>query len=185
MNNYLKLSSLLFNNNSTKSLLSLSSNKPVLKILTNSLYSFQISEKAHKNTRVSRPKVSKNLSIPLTYEQSQFVDKIGVTKSWNSWNTSNLLDGKRTAETTFDDIFIRKFIYATFHDLLGSEIIIKRRFNQISIEFLILRRKKLYSRQIYFLIGYSEELLSALLKCTVKLEFQTVDRRSDLIFRHW
>ena len=78
MNNHLKLGSLLFNKR-----------LPTFKILTNSLYSYQVSERALKNTRVTRPKVSKNLSIPLTYEQTQFVENIGVTKSWNSWNTCN------------------------------------------------------------------------------------------------
>ena len=37
--------------------------------------------------RATRPKKTSNESIPLTYEQSQFAYKIGVTKSWNSLNT--------------------------------------------------------------------------------------------------
>ncbi len=94
MNNYLKLGSVLFNNgviytkrdNNVRSLL-VSQSSTALKIFTNSLYTFQIQDKAYKNSRVTRPKVSKNRSIPLTYEQTQFVETIGVTKSWNSWNT--------------------------------------------------------------------------------------------------
>ena len=94
MNSYLKLRSLLFNNGvicQERSLLSLKkSSEQIFKIFSNSLYTFQLSDKAFKNTRVTRPKVSKNLSIPLTYEQTQFVENIGVTKSWNSWNTCKI-----------------------------------------------------------------------------------------------
>ncbi len=100
--------------------------------------------------------------------------------------TANLLDGNRQAETTFEDIFIRKFIYSTWHDLLGSEIIIKRRLNTVNIIFFLNRGKKsFYPRQVYFLTGYTEELLSSLLKCVVKIEFQTIADKSDTIFRYW
>lgn len=37
--------------------------------------------------RATRPKKTSTETIPLTYEQAQFAEKIGVTKSWNSWNT--------------------------------------------------------------------------------------------------
>jgi hypothetical protein len=40
--------------------------------------------------RATRPKKTSNESIALTYEQAQFAEKIGVTKSWNSWNTCKL-----------------------------------------------------------------------------------------------
>ena len=42
----------------------------------------------NKNIRSGVPKISKNRSKPLTYEMSQGPSKIGVTKTWNSWNTS-------------------------------------------------------------------------------------------------
>jgi small subunit ribosomal protein S24 len=99
---------------------------------------------------------------------------------------ANLLDGNRQAETTFEDLFIRKFIYATWHDTLASEIIIKRRLNIINIVFFIQRAKKRFTpRQVYFLSGYTEELLSSLLKCVVKVEFQSVADKADTIFRNW
>lgn len=148
-------------------------------------YTFQLTDKPIKNTHTTRPKVSKDRSIPLTYEQTQFAHLIGETKTWNSWNTSNLLDGKRQAESCYDDLLIRKFIAGTWQDILASEIIIKRKFNQINIIFQISKRRRLNPRQIYFLTGYSEELLSYLLKCVVKIEFQSVDHKDDLIFRYW
>ncbi len=37
---------------------------------------------------------------------------------------------------------------------------------------------------IYFLIGYSEELLSCWLKCPVKLELQTVESNEDVVFKY-
>jgi len=154
-------------------------------LIAHDYYTYHVTGKSVKNSHTTRPKLSKNQSIKLNYEQSQFANFIGVTKSWNSWNTSNLVESKRQAETTYDDILIRKFIYGTWHDLIASEIIIKRRFNTIDIGLLISKRKKLAPRQIYFLSGYTEELLSALLKCVVKVELQSVDRKSDTIFRSW
>lgn len=40
-----------------------------------------------KNIRAGVPKATINRDKPLTYEQAQAPYKIGVTKSWNSWNT--------------------------------------------------------------------------------------------------
>lgn len=37
--------------------------------------------------RATRPKKTNDESTVLNYEQSQFAEKIGLTKSWNSWNT--------------------------------------------------------------------------------------------------
>ena len=49
-------------------------------------YSFNLKNNI-RYRRATRPKKSSNESIPLTYEQTQFAENIGVTKSWNSWNT--------------------------------------------------------------------------------------------------
>jgi small subunit ribosomal protein S24 len=97
------------------------------------------------------------------------------------------LDGKRAAETVRDDILIRRFLLGTFHDLFASEIIIKRRFNTINIGFLIKipRNNRADAQKIYFLIGYSEQLLSFLLKCIVKIQVQTIYNKNDLIFKRW
>jgi hypothetical protein len=45
--------------------------------------------------------------------------------------------------------------------------------------------KGIFPHNIYFLTGYSEHLLSALLKTNVKIEPQTIARREDIIFRYW
>jgi hypothetical protein len=41
----------------------------------------------HKNIRAGQIKGSISRNIPVTYEQAQYPHQIGVTKSWNSWNT--------------------------------------------------------------------------------------------------
>ena len=41
----------------------------------------------HKNIRSGVPKITQNRSKPLTYEEAQPPYRIGVRKSWNSWNT--------------------------------------------------------------------------------------------------
>ena len=39
-------------------------------------------------------------------------------------------------------------------------------------------------RQMYFLKGYTEEMLSYILKCPVRLEIQTVKDKKDVIFKY-
>ncbi|KAL3876344.1 hypothetical protein ACJMK2_034203 [Sinanodonta woodiana] len=137
----------------------------------------------NKNLRAGKQKVSINHDKPLTYEQTQPPNMIGVSKSWNSWNSGSL-NGEReknAAQIVFEDIFIRKFMYGTWHNLFANEVIIKRRYNQIIIAGLIEQRNH---NTIYFLIGYTEELLSFLLKCPVKIEIQTVADKKDMIFRY-
>ena len=123
-----------------------------------------------------------NRDKPLTYEQANKPDQIGVRKSWNSFSTSGLLEGIRTAETSHEDIFIRKFIHGTWPQMLASDVIIKRRGNQIMCCFIAIRMKK--PTQMYFLIGYTEEILSYVLKCVVKLEIQTIEESSDLTYKY-
>ena len=129
-----------------------------------------------------RHKPTINRDKPLTYEQSQEPYYIGVTKSWNSFSTSGLLDGLRTAETSHEDIFIRKFLHGTWPRLLVSDVIIKRRANQIFCSFIAVRDLK--PSQFYFLIGYSEEIMSYVLKSTVRLEVQTCDNAEDLVYEY-
>jgi hypothetical protein len=55
-----------------------------------SLYDFRVSSVQRVgNRRSTRPKRKNQATTPLTYEQSQFMENIGVTKSWNCWNTCN------------------------------------------------------------------------------------------------
>lgn len=126
-----------------------------------------------------RPKTK--VKQPLTYEMANPPYQICARKSWNSWNTSNLKDGNRKPETLIEDIFIRNFMQGTWHNLFLSEVIIKRQHNMIRIAGIIVRR--LHPTKIYFLIGYSEQLLSYWLHCPVKLELVTVATREDVIYK--
>lgn len=97
---------------------------------------------------------------------------------------ANLVDEgieARAAERTFDDILIRKFIKGTWPGLFAAEVIIKRRHNLVVVAGLVFQQ--LTSRKHYFLIGFTEEMLSYLLKCPVKLEIQTVQERSHVVFK--
>lgn len=130
-----------------------------------------------------RHKVTLKQNKPLTYEQANPPHFIGVRKSWNSWNTSNLFESTRQSETTVEDFFIRKFMTGTWHRLFASEIIIKRRLNVVYIGGIV--RQTIHPRKLYFLIGYSEELLSIFLKCPVKIEVQSINPDSNaMIFKY-
>uniref|UniRef100_A0A8D2JJE8 Mitochondrial ribosomal protein S24 n=1 Tax=Varanus komodoensis TaxID=61221 RepID=A0A8D2JJE8_VARKO len=84
----------------------------------------------------------------------------------------NLHGEDGAAERTVEDLFIRKFIYGTFHGCLANEIVLKRRANVLIICAIFVQR--LSPSKFYFLIGYTETLLSFLYKCPVKMEVQTV-----------
>ena len=84
-----------------------------------------------------------------------------------------------------EDLFIRKFIVGTFPSQLGSEVMIKRQHNIVRIAFIIKREtKRTAPKSIYFLIGYSEELLSFWLKCPVRLEIQSIESEMDMIYKY-
>lgn len=70
----------------------------------------------------------------------------------------------------------------TWHGLFVSEIIIKRQYNLIRIAGIV--RQSVNPRKMYFLIGYSEELLTFWLQCPVKLELQTVSDKRDVVFKY-
>jgi hypothetical protein len=51
-------------------------------------YSFSLSNRQLiRYRRTTRPKKTNDDSIMLTYEQAQFVENLGLTKSWATWNT--------------------------------------------------------------------------------------------------
>ncbi|KAL7298586.1 hypothetical protein TKK_0008357 [Trichogramma kaykai] len=129
-----------------------------------------------------RYRVTLKKNRPLTYEMAYQPCHIAHKKSWNSWNTSNIDGGNRVMETTIEDMFIRRFMTGTWHALFVSEIIIKRHHNMVRIAGIILRN--LDPRKIYFLTGYSEELLSYYLHCPVKIELQTVEKREDVVYKY-
>lgn len=90
---------------------------------------YVISKKIHtgnticKNTRAGVVRRTRDQSHPLTYEQAKKPHQIGIMKSWNSWNTSNLEGEDRyTSEVTLHDQFIRTFINGTFPLLVQSEV---------------------------------------------------------------
>ena len=45
-------------------------------------------------------------------------------------------------------------------------------------------KNQLTPRKIYFLIGYTEEMLSQWLKCPTKLELQLVENPKDVIYKY-
>lgn len=93
----------------------------------------------------------------------------------------NLNEEERKGETLVEDTFIRQFMVGTWPGLFVSEIIIKRRHNTVVIAGLIC--PKITAPRLYFLVGFTEELLSSLLKCPVKVEFQTVHTEKDAVFK--
>lgn len=96
--------------------------------------------------------------------------------------TANLQDGLRPSQTAIEDMFIRKFIVGTFHSLVCSEVIIKRQFNHIRIAFLL--RRGIPPHKVYFLIGYTEELLANFMQCPITLELQTIAKQEDTYFKY-
>lgn len=81
-----------------------------------------------------------------------------------------------------EDFFIRKFMFGTWHRLFLSEVIIKRRHNLIVIAGIIVQNIQV--RKLYFLIGYTEEMLSYIFKCPVKLELQSTPDKTDVVFKY-
>lgn len=129
-----------------------------------------------------RYKITIKKNKPLTYEMAQPPHYIGVRKAWNSWNTSNIKDGNRPAETAMEDILIRKFTNGVWPGLLASEIIIKRQHNMIRICTLVIRA--VYPQKLYFLTGFTEQMLSYLLQCPVKMEIVTVTDKKSVVFKY-
>lgn len=133
-------------------------------------------------SQAGRYRITPKKDFPLTYEMANPPHQIAHRKSWNSWNTTNIEGGLRPSETAIEDVFIRKFMTGTWQGLIVSEIIIKRQHNIIRIASII--TQSINARKMYFLLGYTEELLSFWLQCPVKLELQTVTSRKDVIFKY-
>lgn len=90
--------------------------------------------------------------------------------------------GLRRSEIACEDVFIRRFVTGTWHNLCLSEIIIKRQHNHIRVASII--KRGISPSKMYFLIGYTEELLSNWLQCPVTLELQTIENPRDVIFKY-
>ncbi|XDV54739.1 hypothetical protein PO909_022965 [Leuciscus waleckii] len=151
----------------------------LLSVVTSQLYSAACVRNIHctavclKN-RAARIRVGKG-DRPLTYEQVHHPHHIGHRKGWLSQHTSNLQGEAGAAERVVEDVFIRRFIYGTFHGCLADEVVIKRRGNILVICAVMIQ--KLLPSKFYFLIGYTEKLLSHFYKCPVKIELQTVEEK--------
>ena len=133
-------------------------------------------------------------SKPLTYEMAVKPENIGIHKSFNSFNTGQLEDtygvekemergGASLSHKMFiEDMFIRKFLKGTWSEMFLSEIIIKRQHNTIRVSALV--KPTVVVRKLYFLIGYSEEMLGQWLKCPVKLELEIVNNPKSLVYKY-
>ena len=141
--------------------------------------------------RAGRYKVSVNKNKPLTYEMAFLPEEIAEKKGYNSFNTAQLEDTFMRKEEMgqdlpykmlLEDMFIRKFMHGTWPEAIASELIIKRQHNLVRIAGII--NRKIAPKQCYFLIGYSEELLSYWLKCPVKLEFQSIESNDDMVYKY-
>lgn len=84
--------------------------------------------------------------------------------------------------TVTEDQFIRKFIIGTWYKIWLSEVVIKRRHNDLIICGIVCPLPSIST--IYFLTGYTEELLSHMLKYNVKMEVQCVESRKDIIYKY-
>lgn len=84
------------------------------------------------------------------------------------------IEGSLWAHDRFiDDVMIRKFIEGTFYEMLLSDVIIKRTLNQITISIYVYA-KGTTVHKVYFLLGFSEKLLSHLFGCVVKMEIMSI-----------
>uniref|UniRef100_A0A8C5K824 Mitochondrial ribosomal protein S24 n=1 Tax=Jaculus jaculus TaxID=51337 RepID=A0A8C5K824_JACJA len=109
---------------------------------------------------------------PVSYEEAHAPHYIAHRKGWLSAHTGNLDGEAHAAERTVEDVFLRKFMLGTFPGCLADHVVLKRRANQLDICALVLRQ--LPAHKFYFLVGYSETLLSHFYKCPVRLHLQTV-----------
>ena len=84
------------------------------------------------------------------------------------------IEGSLWAHDRFiDDVMIRKFIVGTFYELLVSDVVIKRTLNQITISIFV-NAKGTTVHKVYFLLAFSERLLSHMFGCVVKMEIMSI-----------
>lgn len=137
---------------------------------------------ALNRVNVQRYKPTPRKDYPLSYDMAMLPHHIASRKAWNSWNTSNLKGGARRPETLIEDAFIRDFMNGVFTNMIASELIIKRQYNMIRITGFL--DVKIPVGKLYFLYGFTEELLSRYFHCNVKLELVTIDDPEKLVYRY-
>ncbi|XP_064394767.1 small ribosomal subunit protein uS3m-like [Halichondria panicea] len=127
-------------------------------------------------------KITPKGDFPLTYEQAHPPYRIGVTKGWTSWNATTLHGPARgPMSVAIEDKFIRKFITGTWYKMWLSEVVIKRVHNNVTVCGMVCPLPSI--KTMHFLLGYSETLLSHLLKCNVRLEIQCVQSKKNLVYK--
>nr|CAD2126969.1 unnamed protein product [Meloidogyne enterolobii] len=125
----------------------------------------------------------------MTYDMSRLPSDIAVSKSWMTWHTQNLDDFKQQLGLTVaQDEIIRRFVRAIFYTYLpltvgGTELITKRRGNVVYVTGFLIPKGNM--EQIYWLYGFTEEILSNLLKQPVKLELQFIRSADDLAVEYF
>ncbi|KRX15853.1 28S ribosomal protein S24, mitochondrial [Trichinella nelsoni] len=134
-------------------------------------------------TQAGKHKTTRFRTKPLTYEMAQRPEQIGVRKSWLTWHTSNLEEiGIRSGPTATADEIIRRMVRGIWPNLFASELVIKRRGNIIYLVGIV--ERKITSAKMYWLIGFTEELLSCLFKQPVKMELQTIADKQEIIMKY-
>ncbi|NXX85500.1 RT24 protein, partial [Urocolius indicus] len=121
--------------------------------------------------RAARVRVGKG-DKAVSYESAHGPHHIAHRKGWLSLHTGNLAGEAGAAERALEDAFLRRFLYGTFPGLLQDEVVLKRRANLLVICAVLART--VAPSKLYFLVGYTETLLSHFYKCPVRLELQTV-----------
>jgi len=142
---------------------------------------FQTSS-VYMKTTAGRIKTSRFLNKALTYDQGFLPEDIMKMKGLLAHHTGNLHEENNAFQFMFEDMVIRKFMRGTFYRLIaGDEIVIKRRFNVVEISMFCSNVVKRGHTEL--LHAYSERLLSAFLKCIVKIHiFQA--RHDDMVFKY-
>ncbi|NXH11473.1 RT24 protein, partial [Bucco capensis] len=125
-------------------------------------------------TRAARVRVGKG-DKPVTYEKAHPPHYIAHRKGWLSLHTGNLDGELGAAERMLEDAFLRRFLRGTFPGILADEVVLKRRGNLLVLCAMVVRG--LAPSKLYFLVGYTETLLTHFYKCPVRLELQTVPTR--------
>ncbi|NXV71623.1 RT24 protein, partial [Atlantisia rogersi] len=121
--------------------------------------------------RAARVRVGRG-DKPVTYEQAHAPHHIAQRKGWLSLHTGNLSGEPGAADRALEDAFLRRFLHGTFPGLLADQVVLKRRANLLLVCAVLLRA--LAPAKLYFLLGYTETLLSHFYKCPVRLELQTL-----------
>ncbi|XP_068012746.1 small ribosomal subunit protein uS3m [Melanerpes formicivorus] len=124
--------------------------------------------------RAARARVGKG-DKAVSYERALGPHHIAHRKGWLSLHTGNLEGEGGAAERALEDSFLRRFLYGTFPGILADEVVLKRRGNLLVLCLVLARA--LAPAKLYFLLGYSETLLSHFYKCPVRVEVQTVPAR--------